>query len=75
MILYLKVVVGVEGVLVWLGGHWDEEEAGVWTLGLEMLGHQAESQQGGLEWKKKPNKQKKQDHNFDFKFFLLMYRY
>lgn len=34
--LYLKVVVGVEGVLVWLGGHWDEGEAGVWAPGLEM---------------------------------------
>lgn len=52
MIIYLKVVVGVEGVLVSLGGRWDEEEAGVWAPLLEMWGHQAGSQQEALEGKK-----------------------
>lgn len=48
MILYLKVVVGVEGVLVWLGEHWDEGEAGVWAPGFERWGHPAGSQQEAL---------------------------
>lgn len=38
---------GVEGVLVWLGGRGDEGEAGVWAL--ETWGHQAGSQQEALE--------------------------
>lgn len=49
MILYLRVVVGVEGVLVWLGGPGDEEEVGAWAPCLEMWGHQAGSQQEALE--------------------------
>lgn len=56
MILYLRVVVGVEGVLVWLGGPGDEEEVDAWAPCIEMLGHQAGSQQEALEVKK----QKKQ---------------
>lgn len=43
--LDLKVVVGVGGVLVWLGGRGDEGEAGVWAPCLEMWGHRAGSQQ------------------------------
>lgn len=49
MILYLRVVVAVEGVLVWLGGPGDEEEVGAWAPCLEMWGHQAGSQQEALE--------------------------
>lgn len=51
MILYLKVVVGVEGGLAWLGERWDEGEVGVWAPGLEMLVHQAGNQQQVLKFK------------------------
>lgn len=49
MILYLKVVVDAEGALVWLGERWDEGEVAVWAPCLEMLVHQAGSQQEVLE--------------------------
>lgn len=46
MILYLKVAVGVEGVLVWLEGRRDEGEEGVWAH--KMWGLQAGSPQEAL---------------------------
>lgn len=49
--LYLREVVGVGGVLAWLGGLEDEEEVGVWALCLEKWVHQAESQQEALQEK------------------------
>lgn len=47
MILYLRVVEGVEGVLVLLEGLQGEAEVDVWAQCLE--GHQAGSQQEALE--------------------------
>lgn len=49
MNLYLRVVVDVEGALVWLGERGGEGEVGVWAPGREMLAHQAGSQQEVLE--------------------------
>lgn len=56
MLLYLRVVVGVEVVLVWLGEHWDEGEVGVWAPELETWGHQAGNQQEALEGQKEKKK-------------------